>query len=598
MASIDNHILTITEPTIKLDKLEFASMGEGEGNDSANLSKGMNLIVMINRYMFNMENIKSMLVDCMGTLPTIDLVLIDTNGQFSVDTFPRDGDVINLRIGSLDKKTYKDIRMDFDIVNVETPQQGSDMRGGKYIFTGRLKVPGLYSEDCKSYGKGKSIDHVESIANDLKLGVATNIDSSDDEMNLVIPFNSMYDTLEDLVRHSYIDEDSFQTFSIDQYYYVNYVNLNKLFDSEETLEDAILAYGPDFTDMPSANIKDDAINQAKLPLVFSNHVRDEGTNRFISSQSLKNRAGASSKKNGYKRVLQYYENDSEEGLVSHEIEPLASKNMKDIDEPMRGRRDEDRYKNEIKYKYVGRKSGDPDTANVHLNYEYAAISNAQNIDEVKKMSLDIELPTFNPAIHKYHKIPVFIYNNDIDRMLAEKQINDAKDKGGFESKKIEDSNLGNPSVYVVDEFLSGYYIVGGIQYIYKSGNASVSQKVNLLRREWPSRVNNINEETVAPTSKPKETPPTPPVVEPPTPEPPPTPVAEPAPTPEPTPESSEYSYVFVERGPLTRIKVFKAGVLIFTGNELIGVTDDDLKRTAILGLQDSYPGVEKMQKVS
>jgi hypothetical protein len=36
--------------------------------------------------------------------------------------------------------------------------------------------------------------------------------------------------------------------------------------------------------------------------------------------------------------------------------------------------------------------------------------------------------------------------------------------------------------------------------------------------------------------------------------------------------------------------------LIFTGNELIGATEDDLKNTAILGLQDSYPGVEKMQK--
>jgi hypothetical protein len=530
MASIDNHILTITEPTIKLDKVEFASMGEGEGNDKANLSKGLNLVISINRYMFNMENIKSMLVDCMGILPTIDLVLIDTNGQFSVDTFPRDGDVINLRIGSLDKKTYKDIRMDFDIVNVETPLQGADVKGGKYIFTGRLKVPGLYSEDCKSYGKGTSLDHIESIANDLKLGVATNIDSADDEMNLVIPFNSMYDTLEDLVRHSYIDEDSFQTFSIDQYYYVNYVNLNKLFDSEETLEDAILAYGPDFTDMPSANIKDDAINQAKLPLVFSNHMRDQGTNRFISSQSLKNRSGASAKKNGYKRVLQYYENDSEEGLVSHDIEPLASKNMKDIDEPMKGRRDEDRYKNEIKYKYVGRKSGDPETSNVHLNYEYAAIANAQNIDEVRKMSLDIELPTFNPAIHKYHKIPVFIYNNDNDRLLAEKQINEAKDKSGFENKKVEDSNIGNPGVYIIDEFLSGYYIVGGIQYIYKSGNASVSQKVNLLRREWPSRMNNINKETVsAPAAKAVETPPTTPIVPPPAPEP-------PAPTPDPIKE--------------------------------------------------------------
>lgn len=493
MASIDNHILTVTEPTISLDKVEFASFGANEGDDNA----GINLVVSINGYIFSMENIKNMIVDCMGTIPTIDLVLIDTSGQFSVDTFPRDGDVINLRIGSLDKRTYKDIRMDFDILNVETPQQNSDLKGGKYVFIGRLKVPGLYSEDCKSYGKGTSLDHVESIANDLKLGVATNIDSADDEMNLVVPFNSMYDTLEDLVRHSYINEDSFQTFSIDQYYYVNYVNLNTLLDSEETLEDAILAYGPDFTDMPSANIKDDAINQATLPLVFSNHIRDQGTNRYISSQSLKNRSGASAKKNGYKRVLQYYENDSEEGLVSHDLEPFVSKNMKDIDEPMKGRRDEDRYKNEIKYKYVGRKSGDPDTANVHLNYEYAAIANAQNIDEVKKMSLDIELPTFNPAIHKYHKIPVFIYTNDTDRMLAEKQINDIKDKGGFDTQKVANSSIGNASVYIVDEFLSGYYIVGGIQYIYKSGNESVSQKVNLLRREWPSRLNNINEETTS-----------------------------------------------------------------------------------------------------
>jgi len=27
----------------------------------------------------------------------------------------------------------------------------------------------------------------------------------------------------------------------------------------------------------------------------------------------------------------------------------------------------------------------------------------------------------------------------------------------------------------------------------------VSQKLTLLRREWPSRINNINEETVKPT---------------------------------------------------------------------------------------------------
>lgn len=595
MASIDNHILTITEPTIQLDKLVFESFGENEGNTKATLSKGMNLVVIINRYEFSMNDIAKMNLDCTGTLPIIELSLIDTRGQFSVDTFPRDGDVINFRMGTLDKTSYREIRMDFDIIYVETPNQRASIKGGKYVVMGRAKIPGLYSEDCKSYGIGTSLDHIEKIANDLKLGVATNIDSTDDSMNLVVPFNSIYDTLEDLVRHSYIDDDSFQTFSIDPYYYLNFVNLNKLLDSEETLETAKLALNADYADMPYSRVTE-SVNQAEQPLVLSNHKRDSGTNRFIVSQSLKNRTGATTKKNGYKRVLQYYENDSEEGLVSHDIEPLASKNMKDIEEPLKGRRDEDRYKNEVKYKYVGRKSGDPETSNTHLNYEYAAITNAQNIDEVKKMSLDIELSTFNPAIHRYHKIPVFIYTNNTDIMKADQLVKDKKAKDGFDAEKIEDSYTYDPSVYVVDEFLSGYYVVGGIQYTYKAGDASVGQKINLLRREWPSRMNNVNKDTVAPATKPKEVPPIPPVAPSPVPAPPQN-TPEPISDPEPTPETSEYSYVIVRRGPFSQIKVSKAGTLIFTGNELIGADENALKQTAILGLQDSYPGVEKMQKI-
>ena len=37
---LNAHILTITEPTIKLDKLEFESFGEEEYDKSANTSKG------------------------------------------------------------------------------------------------------------------------------------------------------------------------------------------------------------------------------------------------------------------------------------------------------------------------------------------------------------------------------------------------------------------------------------------------------------------------------------------------------------------------------------------------------------------------------
>ena len=64
----------------------------------------------------------------------------------------------------------------------------------------------------------------------------------------------------------------------------------------------------------------------------------------------------------------------------------------------------------------------------------------------------------------------------------------------------------NPGEMVVDEFLSGYYVIGGFKYLYKAGATSVKQELNLLRREWPSRVNNINPETVAPATTPPPAP--------------------------------------------------------------------------------------------
>lgn len=497
MASINNHILTITEPTIKLDEVVFESFGEGEPEATkVTTSKGYLIMVSINGYVFSDRDILKMVLNCNGSLPTIDLTISDTMGLFTIDTFPRDGDVINFRMGTLDKTTYKDIRIDFDITTADQPRQNSNIRGGKYNFSGRIKVPGLYADECKSYGVGTSLDHIESIANDLKLGVATNIDSADDKMNLILPYNSRFETLEDLVRHSYIDEDSFQSYCIDQYYYINYVNLNTLLESEESFEEMISAYDRELNDMPG-NGSDDSANQTKKPLILTNHKRDAGTNLFIEAQSLINSAGSKTKKNGYKRTLQFFENDSDEGLVSHDIEPLASKQMSDIEEPMKGRRDEDRYKTETKTKYTGRKNSDPETSHTHLNYEYAAISNAQNLDEVKKMSLEVSLASFNPAIHLYQKLPVAIYTNQQAKLGADKVIKDAKKEKGFDTVVDEDSSTVEPGKYVIDEFLSAYYVVGGIEYSYKAGDPSVKQKLKLLRREWPSRINNINPETVA-----------------------------------------------------------------------------------------------------
>lgn len=501
MAALDNHILTVLEPTIKLDEVQFPSHGEGEGNEKADTSPEYLVLVTVNNYTFSDENIKSMSLNVSGKIPSLQLVLEDSQGLFKADTYPRDGDVVNIRIGARQKETYKDIRIDFDIIEVTSPkanpQNPDSAAGAKYTFTGRMKIPGIYADISKSYGKGSSLDHIESIATDLKLGLATNIDSSDDEMNLFIAYDSIDDVLGDLVKHSYVNDDSFQTYSIDPFYYINFVNMNLLMESEETFEDALAALDVAMTDQQTS-VDADESNNMKAPLILSTHNRYTGTSNHITKFALTNNAGSNIEKNGYKQTLKFYENDSEEGLVSFDIEPVTSKKMKDIEEPMKGRRDEDRYKHEVKTKWMGRKNADPETSNIHLNYEFAAIHNAQNLDELGKMTLELELSTYNPAIHRYQKIPIIIFKESPEEIGADKVIKDKKKEQGFDvDTDTGEEDIPQAGTVVADEFLSGYYVVGGIEYIYKAGFPAVAQKLTLLRREWPSRINNINEDTVS-----------------------------------------------------------------------------------------------------
>lgn len=492
--ALGNHILTITEPTIKLDEFEFESFNE-EQNEN-NTSKGYGFdstpFVLINGYVFQSEDIKSLEIRVDGMVPTIDLTIIDTQSQFSIDTFPRDGDVINFRMAARQEEQYKDLRIDFDIDRVDTPKRSAieqGLGGGKYSFTGKMKVPGLYAEECKSYGSGTSLDHLESIANDLQLGLATNIDVADDAMNLLVAYEPIAETIQDLVKHSYVSEESFQTVGIDPYYYINYVDMNALLNSEEdSNEDNIINLIENLND----TLRDDNdSNLIKGKMLLSNHPKFESTNAHILTFNLNNKAGSKVKKNGYKRVLQFFEDDSDEGLVSFDIEPLTSPKLKDIDEPLKGRRDEERYKREVKYKYMGRKDSDPDTSNTHLNYTFSEIHNKQNLEELDKMTLTVELPAFNPSLHRFQKIPVAIFNVTNSQTSADTLLKNKKSESGFETTAESDPEDALSDGTAIDSFLSGFYVIGNIIYKYSTKTQKISQEMTLLRREWPSRLNNI-----------------------------------------------------------------------------------------------------------
>ena len=491
--ALSNHILTIVEPSIELDKLKFKPYGEDKGQNNTSEDYGGQgyPFVSINGYAFSPEDIQNFEIRVDGFIPRISVTIIDSMGQFAVDTFPRDGDVINVRIAPKNQNVYRDIRIDFDIDSVQAPLLSSiqvGVGGGKYSFTGTMKVPGLFADVCSSYESATSKDHLLQIATELGLGMATNVDTADDIMKFLVAYETRMDAIKNRVDHSYISDNSFQTFSIDPYYYLNYVDMNSLLESEEDFEQALIENDLNLLDQVGDQENSDEKSSFNI---LTSHQNAEGTSSHILAYSLKNQAGKAVRVNGYKRTLQYFENDSEEGLVSFDVEALSSSQMKDIEEPLKGRRDEERYKEEVKYKYMGRLDVDPETSNTHLNYNFARIHNKQNMDELKKLTLEVELSGFNPSLHRYQKIPVAIFNQVQNQVYADKYLKEKKQEQNFETTPTPDDSSDIAEPTTLDDFLSGFYVIGDIKYKYSKKVGRMTQSLTLLRREWPSRFNNI-----------------------------------------------------------------------------------------------------------
>ena len=496
--ALNNHILTIVEPSIEVDRFKYTPFRDADGITDINEGMGVEVpLVIINNYNFQDQDIYSLELNLAGVLPQLNLTIMDSRGVFMVDTFPRDGDTISLRIGARQKNVYKDIRIEFDIIDIQMPPKTSPEIGGnavRYSFKGVMKVPGMYADRCTAYEKAGSLDHMIEMTKELGLGLATNIQTTNDSMNFVVPHENLLQAITNRVQHSYVSEDSFQTFSVDPYYYINYVDLNSIINSDEDIEQVLTNFGNDFDNDTNAGIQDDpeqSIRNMEVPLVLSNHENYQETSMHIARYALKNRAGKAMQLNGYKRTVEYFENDSEEGMVTFDIEPLTSNKVRDIEEPLKGRRDEERYKSETKNKYLGRIDVDPNTSNTHLNYNYARIHNQQNLDELKKLTLEVELSAFNAGLHKYQKLPIIVYNYTSPQNDAADLVKRAKENEGFDAatKSNPDDRIGDGAT--VDEFLTGYYVIGNISYRYSAKIGRVTQVLTLLRREWPSRVNNI-----------------------------------------------------------------------------------------------------------
>jgi len=342
---------------------------------------------------------------------------------------------------------------------------------------------------------------LEEVARDLELGLATNIDDTDDSQIRIQPFTTTFDFIKDTVNSSYISEDSFQRFYIDQYYYLNYIDINRVFNSPNTPLGEVQSSMVSMTDTLAERgaFTEDNEDDVNVPLSLTNFRQAKGFSHFIHEYHLVNNSSEISFVNGYSRDVTIYDDNSDAGDRKQEftIESLTSDDLLDYEEPLKGRRNEDRYETHKKHKYLGRQdAGEDGLGNVHPNSNFTKIHRTQNIAETQKLKLKVTLLSFNPSIYKYQKIPVLLYEYNKERADAMLKYNKFLEDQGFtdklmdiESAKNGDSEDARPT-QVLDRFLSGYYVIENINYKYNIDFGNIKQEVTLIRREWPGGLTN------------------------------------------------------------------------------------------------------------
>jgi hypothetical protein len=475
--ALERKILTITTPTLAIEEMSMTNTNPKVSQDAPIVSSENKFneagatypLVQINNYQFGENDIHDFYLDETGFLPRVRVSVTITDGLFISKYFPKDGDPMSIFIRSKTDE-FKPVRCDFEITNCNSfPSGDNDGDVQEFTIEGVLKVPNILAEWCVSYSNMTSYDAIQAICNKLQVGFASNEVSTNDKQTWLNGFDTYEKFLNDITNASYKDDNSFYKSYFDHYYYLNLVNMNTQFTDTVNIEDAL----------STLSINDDFLEGSKMQkistsLVLINHQSQRSTGNYIKSYTLINKAGQVIIDNGYRRYLQYYDEgvsttDPETKYQSYFVEPLSTDGT-DGKILMRGRPKDKTYgfSTYNKYKYMGTQYGLPD-GNCHTNYMHAIVQNHQNIEEIEKMMLRVNLGQCNWNIYRGQIVPVIIFNLG----------NPKRQSATLDPSQSKDDDIS------YDKFLTGNYMVHGMTYSWSITDRVWVHECYLTRREWP-----------------------------------------------------------------------------------------------------------------
>lgn len=482
-----NHIIRqISKPSIVLDDMSTADLEYGTANTDesevqspAKYTKavaGDVPLVIINKIPYHSRDIVSMKLTSSEFLPTLTLTLLIQEKVVYSTSFPKDGDLISLFIRSKED-VLKPIRNDYYITSVSIDSSKNETGFDYMHLSGSLYVPGIQSQVCQS-NSGKSIEVLQALSEELGLGFATNESSTSDEQTWISPYERKIDYIRDITKAAWKNEDSFFQSFVDIFYHLNFVNVDPMFSEEAGLETGIdvASFSSDY---------DDFMELLKNPenILLTNSSISQYSKFRITSYEQRNFANAINFHTGYIKYMHYYDSLLKEKIVfmsDPKTTPGAENNMY----IMKGRNSEDQRDVYSSHDWMGTIYG-ANGENCHSRYLYAKSWNNQNLKHLEKLYLEVSLEGVNMNLRRFQVIPVLmVIESDLPRKAANAS-NEGEENSSTESTDTSEiKGTDQLDMIAIDKFYTGMYVIDAIEYIYDQGY--LKQKIQLLRREWPT----------------------------------------------------------------------------------------------------------------
>jgi hypothetical protein len=483
---------------IKLDELVQVDRANGSSDvetlrdkgETSEKSTGLYVpFIVVNGYNIT-KYLTKFYLDLSGFLPTVRFSFIAAESVFISVNYPKDGDIVSVYLRA-PGDFYKPFRMDFNVLSVASEPTSRYAEGGvdhkakginlRFTITGECRIPGLYTQRIKSFSNLSSNDCLLEVSQDLNLGFASNEKTTDDKMTWICPSYSYYDFIQEVAIRAYKDDhSSFFDCWIDSYYTLNFVNLGNQFSYTKSPDQkAVFLPGNSQAGLSVSNAIPGTpdTDPVEMSLLITNLTGYGTVPYFPIGYTLTSRAGNNTNRMGYVNEIGFYDETSDkkdpsQKYVKYDVETQTPESVSTGMILQKGRARENNYKDEKRIEWHGvLNTRTSDTSGgVHENFLHAKVQNLINVNDVTKMTLEVELMNYFPGIYRGQVLPVQLYAFDNDVR--------AQNVGAQGNKQTNTS--GQPTL---DVFLSGNYVVMGMS-VYWSYGGVMRQSLTLAKREW------------------------------------------------------------------------------------------------------------------